>query len=72
MFWNKSPKLPITEDDKEWIEESLLLLEEKFGKEYFHSLETILPNKKYYDHTFTATRRFMNSLILILLTDVPY
>lgn len=55
MFWNKSPKLPITEDDKEWIEESLLLLEEKFGKEYFHSLETILPNKKYYDHTFTAT-----------------
>lgn len=55
MFWNKSVKLPVTEDDKEWIEETLLFLKYDLGEEYFMSLETILPNKRYYDHTFSAT-----------------
>lgn len=54
MFWNKTDKLPITAEDKEWVEEVLLFLKDNFGEEYFLSLETILPNKRYYDHTFTG------------------
>lgn len=55
MFWNKTPKLPITAEDKEWVEDVLLFLKEKLGKEYFLSLETILPDKRYYNHSFTGT-----------------
>lgn len=54
MFWNKAIKPPVTEDDKEWIEEALLFLQESFGKEYFKSLETILPNREFYDIAFSG------------------
>jgi len=54
MLWNKAG-LPVTTEDKEWVEEALLFLIDNFGKEYFMSLETVLPNKRYYDHTFTGT-----------------
>jgi hypothetical protein len=43
MFWNKKKKLPVTIDDKLWIEESFLFLQEILGLEHFNSLETITP-----------------------------
>lgn len=54
MFWNKSPKLPVTHEDKEWVEEYLLHLKDNLGQEHFLSLETILPTKEFYDITFSG------------------
>lgn len=54
MFWNKTPKLPVTPEDKEWIEECLLALKDNFGDEHFKSIVTVLPNKRYYDNDFTG------------------
>lgn len=55
MFWNKKLKLPVTEEDKEWIEEGLLMLSNEFGADHFKSLYTILPNKEFYDNDFTGS-----------------
>lgn len=52
MFWNKKPKLPITSDDKNWVDESFLLLQEILGKEHFNGLITITPTKNFYNWTF--------------------
>lgn len=52
MFWNKKGKLPITIEDKEWVEESLLFLRENFGTEHFDNLKTITPTKNFYNITF--------------------
>jgi hypothetical protein len=54
MFWSNKPKLPVTEDDKNWIEDSLLWLSNEFGQEYFKGIETITPSKKYFDYNFTG------------------
>lgn len=55
MFWNKKLKLPVTEEDKEWVEEGLLMLSNEFGTEHFKSLYTILPNKEFYDNDFSGS-----------------
>ncbi|WP_426065381.1 hypothetical protein [Flavobacterium sp. DSP2-3-1] len=52
MFWNKKQKLPVTIDDKEWIEEGLLFLRENFSAEHFDNLQTITPTKDFYNITF--------------------
>ncbi len=54
MFWNKSPKLPVTPEDKEWIEESMIWIKQIFDADYFIGLDTILPNKNYYNCNFNG------------------
>jgi hypothetical protein len=53
--WGKQDKLPVTEIDKKWVEQSLLLLAELFEPVYFKSLVTITPEKEYFDREFTGT-----------------
>lgn len=55
MFWKKQLRLPVTEDDKEWVEDGLLLLSSNFGKDYFRNITTILPNRRFYDCEFRGT-----------------
>ncbi|MDQ3395292.1 MAG: hypothetical protein M3512_14435 [Bacteroidota bacterium] len=52
MFWSNKPTLPVTENDKEWIEDNLLWLSEEFGKEHFQNLFTITPTKDIFDYNF--------------------
>lgn len=54
-FWKKKDDLPITETDKQWVERSLMFLAEMFGPEYFKSLITVTPEKKYFNRDFTGT-----------------
>lgn len=54
MFWNKKEKLPVTIDDKLWIEESFLFLQEILGLEHFNSLGTITPDN-FKDYIFKGT-----------------
>lgn len=54
-FWKKELKLPITDIDKKWTENGLLLLISMFEPDYFKSLPTITPDKKYFNRDFTGT-----------------
>ena len=51
-FWQTKKGLPITEDDKKWVENALLTLAEVLGAEYFKSIRTITPDKRYFDREF--------------------
>jgi len=53
-FWNKE-RLPIIETERQWIENGLLTLSEVFGSDYFKSLSTITPDKKFFDREFDYT-----------------
>jgi hypothetical protein len=55
MFWYNKPKLPITEDDKNWIEFNLLWLSNEFGQNYFKGLKTVTPTIDFLDHNFNGT-----------------
>lgn len=54
MFWSKNVKLPVTEEDKNWVEEALLSLAGEFGEDYFKDISIILPNRKFYDCDFSC------------------
>jgi len=54
-FWQNKAELPVTQTDKEWIENGLQLLADMFGHEYLRSLPTITPDKRYFDHKFSGT-----------------
>jgi hypothetical protein len=70
LFWKKD-KLPITETDKQWTENALLLLTELFEPVFFRSLVTITPDKKYFDHNFTGAE--MDAKVALdLLTDIMH
>lgn len=57
MFWNKKKKLPITKEDKVWIDEDLNWLRTEFGKEHFMEIRTVTPTKKFYNRTFDGTEK---------------
>jgi hypothetical protein len=48
-FWKNKEPLPITQADKEWIENDLLWLAVLLEPVYFKSLNTIIPDEKYFD-----------------------
>ena len=57
MFWNKKKKLPITEEDKVWIDEDLNWLRTEFGEEHFMEIKTITPTKDFYNRNFDGTKK---------------
>ena len=57
MFWNKKKKLPITEEDKIWVDEDLNWLKTEFGKEHFMEIRTVTPTKDFYERTFNGTEK---------------
>jgi len=57
MFWKKKKKLTITEDDKNWVDNSLNWLFSEFGEEYFLNIQTITPTKNFYDRKFDKTEK---------------
>jgi hypothetical protein len=54
MFWN-TPKLPVTQNDQEWTEDSLLWLKEQFGEEFLKTVSIKTPTTKYFDRKFNRT-----------------
>lgn len=52
MFWKKKIIPPVTDEDRIWVEESLVLLSQEFGEQYFREICTILPDKTFYNHDF--------------------
>jgi len=54
-FWQNKTDLPVTQTDKEWVENGLQLLADMLGDEYLRSLPTITPDKKYFDRQFSGT-----------------
>jgi hypothetical protein len=57
MFWNKKAKLPITEEDKIWVDENLNWLRTEFGEEHFMKIQAVTPTKKFYNRTFDGTEK---------------
>lgn len=57
MFWNRKKKLPITEEDKVWIDEDLKWLQVEFGKEHFMEIRTVTPTQDFYNRTFDGTEK---------------
>jgi hypothetical protein len=55
IFSRKKDGLPVTENDKRWIEQSLIYLAELFEPIYFKSLITITPDREYFDRDFNGT-----------------
>ena len=62
-FWKKEKEPPIGVTDKQWIEQSLLSLAEMVTPEYFKSLVTITPEKKYFDRDFTGIEEDVNFIL---------
>jgi hypothetical protein len=54
-FWQGKKGLLITEADKTWVENALLTLSDVFGNDYFKSLPTITPEKKFFGREFDGT-----------------
>lgn len=57
MFWNKKIKLPITKEDKLWIDEDLNWLRTEFGELHFQEIKTITPTKEFYNRTFDGSEK---------------
>ncbi|WP_025667856.1 ankyrin repeat domain-containing protein [Aquimarina megaterium] len=54
MFWKNNLKLPITLEDKKWVEESITFLEENLAERGL-KIETILPTHPCFNRKFEGT-----------------
>ena len=57
MFWSKKNKLPITDEDKIWIDQDLNWLRTEFGEKHFMEIRTVTPTKDFYERTFDGTEK---------------
>ncbi|AWH74414.1 hypothetical protein DCS32_09655 [Dokdonia sp. Dokd-P16] len=55
MFWNKKKKLPITTEDKVWVDSELNWLRTEFGEEHFMEIKTVTPTTDFYNRKFKGT-----------------
>lgn len=57
MFWNKKKKLPITTEDKVWVDSELNWLRTEFGEEHFMEIKTVTPTTDFYNRKFNGTEK---------------
>lgn len=57
MLWNKKKKLPITEEDKVWVDQDLNWLRDELGEDHFMEIRTVAPTKDFYERTFDGTKK---------------
>jgi hypothetical protein len=62
MFWG-TPKLPLDEKQKEWIEQSLQWLLKEFGEGYFLEHPTILPEASFFPDKYQGTEESVIALV---------
>lgn len=62
MFFFK-PRPPVTEEERQWIESSLLRLIEMFGFDHFASRRTILPQPEFFPDRYSPTEEGLQALI---------
>lgn len=62
MFWG-TPKLPLDEAQKEWIEKSLQWLLKEFGEDYFLKHQTILPEQSFFPDKYQGTEECVSKLV---------
>ncbi|MDO1501823.1 hypothetical protein Q2T40_16940 [Winogradskyella maritima] len=55
MFWKKKPKLPITSEDKAWVDDCLKWLRSELSERHFLEIKTVTPTKDFYNRTFDGT-----------------
>lgn len=75
MFWNKKKKLPVTDEDKVWVDEDLNWLRSEFGEDHFMGIRTVTPAKDFYDIRFDGTEKdaefiFERTMELMAIKDV--
>lgn len=63
MFWS-STKLPISEEERRWIEEAIRWLLDEFGAEYFLSQKIILPEQAFFPDKFDQTEESVCNLVI--------
>lgn len=62
MFWG-TPKLPLDEKQKEWIESSLHWLLKEFGEDCFLKRQTILPEASFFPDKYQRTEESVVVLV---------
>jgi NMD protein affecting ribosome stability and mRNA decay len=68
----KKESIPITSNDRRWVEQSLLLLAHLFEPVYFKSLSTITPDKENFDREFTGTEQDADFILARLISIIEY
>lgn len=67
MFWSKKVKCPITEEDRQWVEEALGWLVNVFGKETLLQKQPILPTKEQFSKELNGVKEDAEYLLNFLL-----
>src|ERR1043166_4386952 len=62
MFWSAA-KLPLSEEQQQWIEASLQWLIKQFGVEYFLNRRLILPQPAFFPDKFNGTEECVLKLV---------
>lgn len=62
MFWS-TPTCPVEEDDKLWIEESMLWLLEEFGRETFREITVVVPTDEFFPDEYFGDEEDAEALV---------
>lgn len=52
MLWKRKNKLPITNEDKIWVDENIDWLKDNLGVKHFLSIKTVTPTKNFFEKDY--------------------
>ena len=52
MFWKKKNKLPVTQEDKDWVDENIDWLKTQLSEDHFSEIGTVTPTKDFFNEKF--------------------
>lgn len=62
-MWWKPPTLPVTQKDKEWVEQSFVWFIEQFGMEYARATVMLLPTAQFFPDAYQGTTQCAQMLL---------
>lgn len=57
MFWKKKNKLPVTLEDKDWVDEKIEWLKQELSERHFLNIRTVTPTKNYFERVFDKSEK---------------
>jgi hypothetical protein len=61
--FSRRAECPVDEEEKAWVEKSMLWLMKQFGRETLYEIDVVLPEREYFPDPFSKTQAAMEKLL---------
>lgn len=67
MFWKRKNKLPVTQEDKDWVDTNINWLRSQLKEEHFLNIKTVTPTEEFFENGFQNSEDDARELVKLIM-----